>query len=214
MPGFIPDLAYLLPFAAAAVALGLTPGADMTYVMARGASQGRAAGIASALGIFCGSAIHTMLAAAGVSALLAASQIGFLVLKCAGAAYLLYLAARCFLKQEAGSDMTRPKREPLGRVLVEGMLVNLFNPKVALFILAFLPQFVQPTKGPIWAQIVFLGTFFNIAGTIANFAVGILAARLSDRLRRSAGLRQWMNRITGTILGALAIRLMLSSRQS
>jgi threonine/homoserine/homoserine lactone efflux protein len=213
VPSFVPDLVYLLPFFAAALALNLTPGADMTYVMARSVAQGRPAGLASAFGVFGGSAIHTLLAAVGVSALLAASAIGFLALKYLGAAYLLYLAARAFLKREAPLGMTAPKPDRLGRVFLEGLLVNLFNPKVALFILAFLPQFVEPAKGAVWAQILFLGTCFNIGGTIVNVLVAIAAARLSDRLRRSVGLRQWMNRITGTILGALAIRLMLSSRQ-
>lgn len=214
MPAFVPDLAYLLPFFAAGIALNLTPGADMTYVMARSMAQGRPAGLASAVGIFGGSAIHTLLAAVGVSALLAASEIGFLALKYLGAAYLLYLAFRCFLKREEPFGMTPPEPDRLTRVFLEGVLVNLFNPKVALFILAFLPQFVQPEKGAVWAQIVFLGTCFNISGTVVNVLVATAAARLSERLRRSIGLRQWMNRITGTILGALAVRLMLSSRQS
>lgn len=213
MPAFIPDLVYLLPFFAAALALNLTPGADMTYVLARSVAQGRPAGLASALGIFGGSAIHTLLAAVGVSALLATSEIGFLVLKYLGAAYLLYLALRSFLKREEPLGMTVPQPDRLRRILFEGLLVNLFNPKVALFILAFLPQFVQPEKGAVWAQIVFLGTCFNISGTIVNALVAAAAARLSERLRRSVSLRQWMNRITGTILGALAIRLVLSSRQ-
>lgn len=214
MPGFLPDLAYLLPFLAAALALNLTPGADMTYVMSRSVAQGRAAGLASAFGIFGGSAIHTLLAAVGVSALLATSELGFLILKYAGAAYLLYLAARSFLKREPPLDETAPQPDRLRRVFFEGVLVNLLNPKVALFILAFLPQFVQPEKGMVWAQIILLGTCFNISGTIINAGVAIAAARLSQRLRRSVGLRHWMNRITGTILGGLAVRLMLSSRQS
>ncbi len=214
MPGFLPDPAYLLPFLAAALALNLTPGADMTYVMTRSVAQGRAAGLASAFGIFGGSAIHCVLAAAGVSALLATSEIGFLILKYAGAAYLLYLALRSFLKREAPMEDTAPPPHGLRRVFLEGVLVNLLNPKVALFILAFLPQFVQPEKGPVWAQILFLGTCFNVSGTIVNATVAIAAARLSQRLRRSVGLRVWMNRITATILGALALKLMLSGRHS
>jgi threonine/homoserine/homoserine lactone efflux protein len=213
MPAFIPDLGYLLPFFAAALALNLTPGADMTYVMARSVAQGHAAGLASALGIFGGAAVHSALAAAGVSALLAASELGFLALKYVGAAYLLYLALRSFLKRDDAAAMAEPPKDRLPRIFLEGMLVNLFNPKVALFILAFLPQFAQPEKGAVWAQIIFLGTCFNVGGTVVNAVVAVTAARLSDRLRRSAGLRQWMNRITGTILGALAVRLMLSSRQ-
>lgn len=212
MLDFIPDWSHLLPFMAAALALNLTPGADMTYVLARSLGQGRSAGLASAFGIGGGSVLHTILAAIGVSALLAASETGFLILKYAGIAYLLYLALRSFLRAESAAADLPPKPAPLWRIFGEGVLVNLFNPKVALFILAFLPQFVQPEKGYVWAQILVLGSCFNISGTAVNSAVAVAAAHFSERLRHAPKLRRWLDRIAATLLGALAIRMVFVSR--
>jgi len=206
----LPGWDQLLPFMAAAIALNLTPGVDMTYVLSRSLAQGRAAGIASAFGIFGGSVVHTLLAAVGVSALLAASEVGFEILKWAGAAYLAWLAVKLFLARPDAAALAAAPPASLRRIWAEGVLVNLLNPKVALFILAFLPQFTEPAKGAVWLQILFLGTLFNISGTIVNCAVGFLAGGLSDRLRRQPGLQLWMNRVTATVLGALAVRLALS----
>lgn len=210
---FIP-LDHLLPFMAAAIALNLTPGADMTYVISRSLAQGRGAGLASALGIAGGSAVHTLLAAVGVSALLAASELGFQILKWAGAAYLLYLAVKLFLARVGPDDLVAARPASLWRIWAEGVVVNVLNPKVALFILAFLPQFTEPARGLVWAQILVLGTLFNISGTLVNGGVALAAGRLSRRLRAEPRLKLWMNRVTGTILGFLALRLALSERQS
>ncbi len=210
---FIPALDHLLPFMAAAIALNLTPGADMTYVISRALAQGRGAGIASAFGIFGGSAAHTLLAAVGIAALLAASAVGFEILKWVGAAYLLYLAVKLFVTKVGPDDLTAAKPASLWRIWAEGVVVNVLNPKVALFILAFLPQFTEPAKGLVWAQILFLGTLFNISGTIVNCIVAVIAGSLAERLRRQPRLKVWMNRVTATVLGALAIRLALSERR-
>ena len=210
---FIPSLDHLLPFMAAPIALNLTPGADMTYVISRSLAQGRGAGIASAFGIFGGSAVHTLLAAVGVSALLAASALGFEILKWAGAAYLLYLAIRLALEKVGPDALAAAKPATLWRIWAEGVVVNVLNPKVALFILAFLPQFTEPAKGQVWAQILVLGTLFNISGTIVNCSVAAIAGGLAERLRRQPRIKLWMNRVTATILGALAVRLALSERQ-
>lgn len=208
----LPGWSQLLPFMAAAIALNLTPGVDMTYVLSRSLAQGRAAGIASAFGIFGGSAVHTLLAAVGVSALLSASQVGFEILKWAGAAYLAYLAIRLFLSRPDAATLAAVPPASLWRIWAEGVLVNLLNPKVALFILAFLPQFTDPAKGAVWLQILFLGTLFNISGTLVNCGVAVLAGGLADRLRRQPRLQLWMNRVTATVLGVLAVRLALSER--
>ena len=209
---FLPSADHLLPFMAAAIALNLTPGADMTYVISRSLAQGRGAGIASAFGIFGGSAVHTLLAAVGVSALLAASAVGFEILKWVGAAYLLYLAIKLFLEKVGPDGLAAAKPASLWRIWAEGVVVNVLNPKVALFILAFLPQFTEPAKGLVWAQILVLGTLFNISGTIVNCGVAVLAGGLAERLRRRPRIKVWMNRVTATILGALAVRLALSER--
>lgn len=210
----LPGWHLLLPFMAAALALNLTPGADMSYVLSRSLAQGRGAGVASALGIFGGSAIHTLLAAVGVSALLAASEVGFEILKWAGAAYLAYLAVRLLLTPAERLALEAARRASLWRIWAEGVLVNLLNPKVALFILAFLPQFTEPAKGAVWLQILFLGTLFNISGTIINAGVAFVAGGLAARLRARPRIRVWMNRVTATVLGALAVRLALSERGS
>ncbi len=208
----LPDWPTLLPFMAAALALNLTPGADMSYVLSRSLAQGRAAGIASALGIFGGSAVHSLLAAIGVSALLAASAVAFEILKWAGAAYLLYLAVRLAMTRAAHLALARARPASLRRIWVEGVVVNLLNPKVALFILAFLPQFTEPAKGAVWLQILVLGTLFNLSGTLVNGTVALVAGSLADRLRDRPRIQLWMNRVTATVLGALAVRLALSER--
>jgi threonine/homoserine/homoserine lactone efflux protein len=156
------ELSQLLPFLAASLALNLTPGADMTYVIARSASQGRA--------------VHTVLAVVGVSALLQHSETAFLIVKYAGAAYLLYLAWKAIRSGDTAPSTERHLgRAGLWRVFREGALTNLLNPKVALFILAFLPQFVDPAKGSAALQILLLGMLFNIGGTAINVIVACFA---------------------------------------
>jgi threonine/homoserine/homoserine lactone efflux protein/ADP-ribose pyrophosphatase YjhB (NUDIX family) len=192
MPSFIPDLATLIPFLIAALTLNLTPGADMTYVIARSAGQGRAAGISSAFGIAAGSFLHSVFAAVGLSALVMQSETAFQVIKYAGAAYLLYLAWKTW--RSGSVDTVQATRPPasLGRVFLEGLLTNLLNPKVALFILAFLPLFVDPARGSVASQILFLGLLFNIGGTIVNAIVAGFVGWTVGALRdKSGGSARW-----------------------
>ncbi|HVT53235.1 MAG TPA: LysE family translocator, partial [Dongiaceae bacterium] len=167
----MPDFSTLLPFLAAALALNLTPGADMTYVIARSATQGRAAGISASFGVCAGSFVHSLLAAFGVAALVASSEAAFITIKVVGALYLLYLAWKAFRAGAQGLHLQALQPVKLRRVFAEGALTNLLNPKVALFILAFLPQFVDPTKGSVIVQILVLGLIFNIGGTTVNCVV-------------------------------------------
>ncbi|WP_374382134.1 LysE family translocator [Dongia sp.] len=210
----MPDLASLWPFFVAALALNLTPGADMTYVIARTATQGRTAGIAASFGIAGGSLVHTALAAFGVSAILAHSEGAFLTVKALGAAYLLYLAWKALMSgtARAAAPAALPP-VPLWRLFGEGMLTNILNPKVALFILAFLPQFVDPAAGPVWLQILFLGTLFNISGTTVNCIVTFSTAAAAGLLRGSVGLGRWLNRLSALVFVGLAIRLALAERR-
>jgi threonine/homoserine/homoserine lactone efflux protein len=208
------DLAQLLPFLAAALALNLTPGADMTYVIARSATQGRAAGIAASLGVSVGSFVHSVLAAVGVSALLQHSETAFLVVKYAGAAYLLYLAWRALRAGNQAMAMDRTlARTSLWRVFGEGALTNLLNPKVALFILAFLPQFVGPAHGNPAIQILLLGAIFNLGGTSVNAIVACSASAAARALGNSAGFGRWLNGISALVFVALAVRLALTERR-
>ncbi len=208
------DLTQLLPFLAAALALNLTPGADMTYVVARSATQGRGAGIAASLGIAAGSFVHSVLAALGVSALLQHSQTAFLTVKYAGAAYLLYLAWKAVRSGSRAMAVERTlERGSLWRVFVEGALTNLLNPKVALFILAFLPQFVDPAKGSPAVQILLLGAIFNVGGTSVNAIVACSASAALRALGGSAVFGRWLNRIAALVFVGLAVRLALSDRR-
>ena len=208
------DLTQLLPFLAAALALNLTPGADMTYVVARSATQGRGAGIAASLGIAAGSFVHSVLAALGVSALLQHSETAFLTVKYAGAAYLLYLAWKAMRSGSRAMAVERTlERGSLWRVFVEGALTNLLNPKVALFILAFLPQFVDPAKGSPAVQILLLGAIFNVGGTSVNALVACSASAAARALGGSAAFGRWLNRISALVFVGLAVRLALSDRR-
>src|SRR6185295_14650948 len=205
------DPTQLLPFLAAALALNLTPGADMTYVIARSATQGRAAGIAASLGVSAGSVVHSVLAAIGVSALLQHSDAAFLVVKYAGAAYLLYLAWKAIRTGSQAMAVDRNlARTSLRRVFAEGALTNLLNPKVALFILAFLPQFVDPSRGNAAIQILLLGAIFNIGGTSVNAIVACSASAAARAIGSSAGFGRWLNRISALVFVGLAVRLALT----
>ncbi len=208
---FLPSWPLLAPFLMAALALNLTPGADMTYVMARSAAQGRAAGLVSALGIATGSLAHTLAAVAGLSALVLASQTAFLAVKYAGAAYLLYLAVRLLLSRPEPSG-TALARAPLGRVFGQAVTVNVLNPKVALFVLAFLPQFVEPAKGAVALQVFALGTLFNLGGVAVNAAVAVLVSAGAARIGRSGVFARATNTVAAAILAALAVRLALAER--
>lgn len=208
------DLTQLLPFLAASLALNLTPGADMTYVIARSATQGRAAGLAASFGVAAGSVVHTLLAALGVSALLQHSETAFLAVKYAGAAYLLYLAWKAIRAGDFAMATDRNlDRAGLWRVFNEGALTNLLNPKVALFILAFLPQFVDPGRGNAAVQILILGALFNIGGTTINAIVACFASAAARAIGNSAGFGRWLNRISALVFVGLAVRLALTERR-
>ncbi len=208
------DLSQLLPFLAASLALNLTPGADMTYVIARSATQGRSAGLAASFGVSAGSVVHSLLAALGVAALLQHSETAFLVVKYAGAGYLLFLAWKAIRAGDSAVTAARPlDRSGLWRIFGEGALTNLLNPKVALFILAFLPQFVDPTRGNVALQILLLGALFNIGGTTINGIVACFASAAARMIGNSAGFGRWLNRISALVFVGLAVRLALVERR-
>jgi threonine/homoserine/homoserine lactone efflux protein len=204
----LPGWAGLAPFLLATLALNLTPGADMTYTIARGAAQGRWAGYASAMGIGLGCFVHTVAAAAGLAALLQAHPAAFVAIKWLGATYLLYLAIKLVLAKPAAGAGDLPARGR-ARVFWEATLVNVLNPKVAIFMLAFLPQFVDPARGPVWTQMLILGSLLNLGGIAINATVASLVGLGARRLQRSARLQRAMNLVSGTLLGGLAVRLAL-----
>lgn len=209
----LPEPALLAAFLAATLALNLTPGPDMAYVATRAAGQGRAAGIAAALGVGAGCLVHTGLAAFGVSALLQHSQWAFALLKYAGAVYLVYMAWGMW-RSGAAAPARSPVLQPrgLGRVFVEGALTNTLNPKVALFFLAFLPQFVSAAHPHPALATIALGLAFNLSGTGVNIGVAVLASAARERLSLSPLWRTLLNRAAALLFVGLAIRLALAER--
>jgi threonine/homoserine/homoserine lactone efflux protein len=176
----LPDLASLGIFAAAALLLLLTPGPAVLYIVARSLEQGRRAGLVSALGVHLGTLVHV--AAAGLSAILAASATAFSVVKYLGAAYLVYLGARSLLERRtAGNGADRPR--PLRRAFLDGVVVNVLNPKTALFFLAFLPQFVNVSRDSVGAQVLALGVLFVLLGLVTDGGYALMAGTAAQWLR-------------------------------
>ncbi|MGH8246497.1 MAG: LysE family translocator [Gammaproteobacteria bacterium] len=201
------DLNNLLLFMAAGLALNLTPGPDMLYVIARSVGQGRAAGIASAFGIAAGCCVHILAVTFGLAGLMAAVPAVYEIVKYAGAVYLVYLGIRTLMSREhADAEAPVEEAQPL-RIFLQGVITNVLNPKVALFFLAFLPQFVDRTQGNVSAQLIFLGMLVNTSGTIVNVVVALAASRTGEqfkaRLRNSAVFR-WL---TGGVFIGLGLRL-------
>lgn len=214
MRDLLPALPSLLAFVAAGLALNLTPGPDMLYCAARGTAGGRRAGIASALGIGAGALVHTAFAALGLAALLMASSLAYEAIRWGGAVYLLWIAWQTWRQGELPPDARDVAPAGLLRVFAQGALINILNPKVALFFLAFLPQFVDPAGGNVALKLVVLGLIFNFNGTAVNLLVGALAGEAGQFLRRRAGWWRWQNRVTAAILAALAARLVLAPARS
>ena len=203
-----------LLFALASLMLNITPGNDMLYVATRSTSQGVKAGIVSALGIAGGCIIHLLAAVVGLSAIIANSAIAFDIIKYAGAAYLIYLGIKSILsKQNKFSIHHSVEKKSLSKLFSQGALTNVLNPKVALFFLAFLPQFIHPEKGNTAMQILLLGLWFNFSGTIVNSTVAILFGKLGNWLADKQSFIKWQNKITGLLLVGLGIKVALSSRK-
>jgi threonine/homoserine/homoserine lactone efflux protein len=203
-----------LLFALASLMLNITPGNDMLYVATRSTSQGVKAGIVSALGIAGGCIIHLLAAVVGLSAIIANSAIAFDIIKYVGAAYLIYLGIKSILsKQNKFSIHHSVEKKSLSKLFSQGALTNVLNPKVALFFLAFLPQFIHPEKGNTATQILLLGLWFNFSGTIVNSTVAILFGKLGNWLADKQSFIKWQNKITGLLLVGLGIKVALSSRK-
>ena len=207
----MPSFHSLMLFLAAGLALNLTPGPDMLYVAARGASEGRAAGIVSALGIGVGTLVHIALVAAGMAALLAAVPVAHLALRLGGAAYLVYLGVRALRASPGSGGVAELTPAPLGTIFRQGVITNVLNPKVALFFLAFLPQFVDPARGNAALQVVVLGLLFDVSGTLVNLAVAVGSSRVAARLR-SGRTARLVQRVTGVLFIALGARLAWGAR--
>ena len=202
----MPEPSTLLVFAAASLALLIVPGPAVVYIVTRSLSQGRTAGVVSMLGVQAGGLVHVAAAALGISAIIASSATAFAVVKYAGAAYLVYIGLRKLLTP-ADAPLSSLERRGHARLFREGVVVNVLNPKTAIFFLAFLPQFVDPDRGATAVQVTVLGLFFVVLALLSDGAYAVLAGTLGDRLRRSRAVRRRLDRMSGGIyvgLGTVA----------
>jgi RhtB (resistance to homoserine/threonine) family protein len=198
-------------FITAGVLLNLTPGPDTVYILGRSIAQGREAGIASALGISVGSIFHTSAAALGLSAILATSALAFGTIKLIGGAYLIFLGIKMILDRRRQLSLpSHFRRRTILAAFRQGILTNLLNPKVALFFLAFLPQFIDPTSNAKVLAFLVLGFTFVMTGTIWCLVLAWFASVFSERIRRNETISQWINRTAGALFIFLGLRLAIA----
>lgn len=202
----MPEKTAFLTFLFAAFMLNIAPGPDMLYVIGRSLGQGRKAGIVSALGIFVGCWVHILAAAFGIAALLRSSPVAFNMVRYAGAAYLVYLGTKMIV-QRSNLAQQQPKPASLTSIFRQGVITNVLNPKVALFFLAFLPQFVDAHRGSVVWQILLLGLIFNVGGTAVNLGVAYAGGTLGELLRRNARFARMQQWFTGLVFIGLGARL-------
>jgi threonine/homoserine/homoserine lactone efflux protein len=209
----IPDASTLAVFVAAALALLLVPGPAVLYIVARSVEQGRAAGLVSVVGVHLGSLVHIAAAAVGLSSLLVSSAVAFNVVKYLGAAYLVFLGIRALVTRvEPATVEVRPA--PLGRLLRQGAVVNVLNPKTALFFLAFLPQFVDPDAGYAALQIVVFGLVFVALGLVTDGLYALLAGTAGNWLRASRLYVALQRYVSGSVFIGLGLAAALSRQRS
>jgi threonine/homoserine/homoserine lactone efflux protein len=208
---FVPDLDVLLAYTAAALVLICTPGPDMTFFLGQTLAAGRARGFAAMLGVSAGVVVHSFAAAFGLSALLAASATAFGLLKLAGVAYLVWLAVQ-MLRHGSALSLTGDSNsaQPLSRVFLLGAGINLLNPKIILFFLTFLPQFVSVSDPHGGAKLMFLGLYFVALGIPTCALLIVLAERFTAAIRRSPRAMRGIDYLFAGLMGAFAVRLLLA----
>lgn len=209
----MPDAHSLLVFVGAGLLLNVTPGPDLLYILGRSVSQGRSAGVISAIGIGTGCLFHVAGAAVGLSALLLALPLAYDVVRWLGAAYLVVLGVRALRSRGASLEVRALAPVSARRVYWQGALTNVLNPKVALFFLAFLPQFADPARGPLAPQLLLLGAIFTVNGTLVCVVFALFASQLGAWLRRRYGVSRLLDRATGGLFIALGLRLALGERR-
>ncbi|MGE4291735.1 MAG: LysE family translocator [Desulfovibrio sp.] len=210
---FAYDLQHWLTFLTAALLLNLSPGPDIGFILAHTVRGGRVSGFAAMLGVWTGAFCHVLFAAAGLSALLAASATAFSVVKYLGAAYLLWLGIQA-LRSRGGFQVKAENGEPArpGRVFLQGVLIDLFNPKVAIFFLAFLPQFTVPGAGSTPMQLLLHGSLIIVVAAFVEPFMVLMGDRVSTGLRQSPRFCRWMDRSLGGFFLLLGLRLAVSER--
>lgn len=200
-------------FLTVSILINLSPGSDMIYTAARSLSQGTRAGVFSALGVFAGCLFHITAAVFGLSKIIEQSVLLFSIIKYAGAAYLIYLGLRSLLnKKKTKTELEALPAMPNQKIFLQGMLTNILNPKVAIFFLSFLPQFIDPQSGYLKEQIAFLGLWFDVQGTIILITVASLTGGFRNLLLKSPGFWNWQEKITGLILVGLGIKMLFTKK--
>ena len=202
----MPDASTFALFVAAALVLLIVPGPSVLYIVARSVEGGRTAGLVSVLGVQTGALVHIAFATLGLSAILASSAVAFSVVKWLGAAYLVWLGLRRIFGRDEEEDGVAVGPERLSHVFSQGVIVNTLNPKTALFILAFLPQFVDPVRGAVWAQILLLGATFVILALCSDGLYALISGTAGGWLRRKmegADFRRGQRYVSGGVLVAL-----------
>jgi threonine/homoserine/homoserine lactone efflux protein len=179
----------------------------MLYVIGRSVGQGRRAGVVSALGIFCGCWVHILAAAVGIAAILRSSPLAFNTVRYAGAGYLVFLGIRIIVQRGSRLPAREFAPEPLTAIFRQGAITDVLNPKVALFFVAFLPQFVDPRRGSVAIQIILLGFIFVAGGTLVNLAVACAGGAIGELLRRSRRIARIQEWFTGLVFISLGARL-------
>lgn len=202
----MPDASTFALFIVAALVLLVVPGPSVLYIVARSIEGGRTAGLVSVLGVQTGAMVHIAFAAVGLSAILASSAVAFSVIKWLGAVYLVWLGLRRIFGRDEEEGDVAVEPAPLSRVFSQGVIVNILNPKTALFFLAFLPQFVDPARGAAWTQILLLGATFVILALCSDGLYALLSGTAGGWLRRrmkGASFRRGQRFVSGGILIAL-----------
>jgi threonine/homoserine/homoserine lactone efflux protein len=210
----MPSVSNLMVFSAAALALLLVPGPSVFYIVTRSVDQGRMAGFVSVLGVHTGTLVHLAAAVVGLSAVIVASSIAFTTVKYVGAAYLIYIGIRRLLEKDEEVVRTGPGPRSLVRVYWQGVLVNLLNPKTALFFLAFLPQFVERGGEPVALQTTILGLLFVSLGMLSDGTYALVASGARQRLLTSPIFARRRRVVTGTIYIGLGVTAALAGEPS
>ncbi len=206
----MPALPTIELFVAAAFGLLIIPSPSVLYIVARSIDQGRQAGLVSALGVGIANLLHVAAATLGLSALLMASALAFTLVKYAGATYLIYLGVRTLLARGQSRSAAADKTRKLSRIFSQGVLVNLLNPKTALFFFAFLPQFVDPARGPAAGQFLFFGFLFVVMAICSDSTYAMLAGTLGGRLKESTAFLHIQRYFAGSIYVALGVMTALT----
>lgn len=200
-------------FVLASVTLLLTPGPAVLFIVARSVERGKVAGLVSVLGIHLGTIVHIVAAAVGLSALVVSSTLAFSVVKYLGAAYLIWIGVRTLMAPDLPPEISARSTKPLHRLFQEGFIVNLFNPKTAIFFLAFLPQFVDPARGALHWQILVLGFTFMGLGMLSDAMFALAAGAAGDFLRRSRRFLRFQRWFAGLSFIGLGVTAALVSRK-